>query len=687
MPTSVTAPSHATKSTSLQRLLAPKAIAVIGASPQPDKIGHVLMQNLAEFSGQVAPVHPKATEVLGKPAYRSVADIPYGVDLALLAVPSEATMQVLKDCVKAGVGAAVVYSIDWAETGEAGKKRQDELKSFAAEGGLRLLGPNTSGFVVPGSGLFATFVADITQSVRPGALSIVAQSGGANLSLCFQAQNEGLGVRIGVGLGNSADVGFADALNYLADDDETAVVIVAIEGVADGRGLVSAVERVAQRKPVVAVALGQSDVTEFARSHTGALTGSYRLKRAALTQAGAVVVNNLTELTDAAAALGAVRLAPKESAGVGLVTGQAGPGLLLTDALQMRGVTLPPLPDASRERLAKLLPPLTYQRNPVDTGRPSPTFGDVLRVVKDSPGIDLLTVSLLHEPNAVDAKAVLRGCSPAVLHSQGPIRAMIELRRQLREEGVAVFPTPDRTATAVSALVQDARLRYRKAAAGAVTQPDSVPAFRPRASWDEASAKDLLKELGFRTPERMICNSRDEARAALTRMRPPLAVKLLLAGVAHKTELGGVHLNVRTPEELESALDAIDRTKGALYLLEQMAPSGPELLVAARRDAAFGPIVLVGKGGTDAEVDDDVAIRLAPVSAVEASYMLSELASAKRYRGFRGAAVVDEAELGRLVARLGQLLVAYDDIELVEINPLRVTTSGLFALDAVITGS
>lgn len=676
----------ATTSVSLKRLIAPTSIAVVGASPQPEKIGHVLMRNLEGFAGQVVPVHPKASEVLGRRVYRSVTEIPQPVDLALMAIAPEATAQALRECVTAGVGAAVVFSIGWAETGEAGRKLQDEIRAIAREGGLRLLGPNTSGLVVPHLGVFATFVTDITQTVLPGSLALVAQSGGANLNLCFHAQSEGMGVRLGVGLGNAADVGFADVLDWLAHDEGTSVVALAIEGVADGRALVEAVERLSERRPVVAVSVGRSDVTEFARSHTGALTGSYRLKCAALRQAGAVVVENLTELIDAAASLGAVRLPPLAEAGVGVVTGQAGPGLLLTDALQARGLRVPKLSDEARGRLSQLLPPLTYQRNPVDTGRPAESFGGVVQVVKNAPGIDVLAVSLLHEPQAVDPIAVLKDSGPTVLHSQGPVAAIAELRAKLRSQGIAVLPTPDRAALAVDALVTDARQRHRRTQRKSASGSGPIPANRPGA-WDEANAKDFLEQLGIRSPKRMVCNSRPEAHEALVVMRPPLAVKLLQAGVAHKTELGGVHLNVSTPTQLDAALDAIDKTSGARYLVEQMAPNGPELLVAARRDAAFGPIVVLGTGGTGAEIDDDASIRLAPLDSGEAAHMLSELASAARYRGFRGAPAVDEEMLGHLITRLGDLLVARADIELVEINPLRVTASGLVALDAVITAS
>jgi acetate---CoA ligase (ADP-forming) len=672
---------------SMQRLLAPSAIAVVGASPHPDKIGHVLLRNLADFPGRVEPVHPTATEVLGRRAYPTVAAIPDPVDLALLAIPPEATPKALRDCVDARVGAAVIYSGGWAETGEAGKRLQDELRAIAREGGVRLLGPNTSGFIAPERGIFATFVADLPQVVSPGSLAIVAQSGGVNLSLCFQAQSEGLGVRLGIGLGNAADVSFPDILNWLAHDKGTAVVALAIEGVEDGRALVAAVERLSARRPVVALALGRADVSEFARSHTGALTGSYRLKRAALAQAGAVVVDNLTELVDAASALGAVRLPPLADAGVGVVTGQAGPGLLLMDALLARGLKVPPLSDGARARLRELLPPLTYQQNPVDTGRPTAAFGDVLRTVMQSPGIDVLAVSLLHEPNAVDPEAALKGSGPAVLQSQGPAAAYTELRSRMRRQGVALLPTPDRAAVAVAALAQDARGRFRRADAARDEDKAAITRYRPTGPWDEACAKGLLGELGIRSPERVVCSTRSEARTALARLGAPLAVKLLRAGVSHKTELGGVHLNVSTLAQLESALDAIGKIEGARYLLEKMVPDGPELLAAARRDVVFGPIVVLGSGGVAADLEDDVAIRLAPVGAAQTRWMLSELASAARYRGFRGAPAVDEIELGGVLSRLGDLIVARKDIELVEINPLRVTIKGLCALDAVVAGS
>lgn len=691
------------------RLFAPRSVAVVGASPSAGKIGNVLVRNLAGFGGAIHPVHPTASEVLGRRAYPSVATIPEPVDLALLAIPAEAVPAAVEDCVRASVGGAVIFSGGWAETDVAGRTRQAAVAERAKAGGLRLLGPNTSGFVRPDLGLYATFVADLPSEVRAGGVAVVAQSGGVNLSLCFQLQNEGLGVRFGVGLGNAADVGWADTLEWLADDDGTDVVLLAMEGVADGRALVRVVERVAARRPVVALKVGRNDVSAFARSHTGNLTGSHRITRAALAQAGALVVDSVGELVDAARALSTARLPALDKVGevgIGVVTGQAGPGLLLADALRTHGLAIPPLPEPTKAQLARLLPPLTYQENPVDTGRPSPTFPEVLRTVRAAPAIDLLVVSLLHEPDAVDPAAALAAVAPAILCGQGPAAALDELRPRLAARGIALYPTPERAAFAASVLARDAHRRRQQSLYPKWDAPESslnpnwdAPAlapFSPSTGWDEASAKQLLDALGIRTSERVVCADRSEAHAALARFGGPLVVKVLRADIAHKSEVGGVHLNVRTASELDRALDVIDgigeggatttsdlRTR---YLIERMAPDGPELLVGARRDPAFGPIVLLGAGGIGAELEDDVAVRLAPTTLDETAAMLGELASAWRYRGARGGVAVDEEELARLLASVAAFLDGHAEIAELEINPLRVTAEGLLALDALVVG-
>ncbi len=671
---------------SLTRLFAPRSIAVVGASPSPGKIGNVLLRNLASFQGAVHPVHPTAREVLGRPAYPDVQSIPEPVDLALLVVPPDAVPACLEDCAAASDGGAVIYSGGWGEVGGAGAARQELVRAAAEAAGIRVLGPNTSGFLAPAQGLYATFVADLAEVVTPGPLAIVAQSGGVNLTLCFLARAEGLGVAFGVGVGNASDVGLADALDHAAQLDGVRAIALAIEGVADGRALFEAVARTTPRVPVVALKVGRTDVEAFAKSHTGAMAGSHRVTRAALAQAGAVLVDDLTELIDAARALCASRLPPSATPGVGVVTGQAGPGLLLADALAVRGVSVPPLAPSVVERLGTLLPPLTWQKNPVDTGRPGPTFREVVEVVRRADGIDLLAVNLLHEPDAVDPLAALRGLGPAVVSSAGPADEIARARDRLFASGIPLYPTPERAALAAAALVRDAqgqargRERTHERREGASFPMRDGP--RPT-RWDEALAKDLLESVGIATPRRVVASTRAEAHTAFARLGAPVVVKVLHPSVTHKTEVGGVHVGVRDAASLDRALDAIERTAGARFLVEEQADGGPELLVAARRDPSFGAIVVVGVGGVGVEREDDLVVRLAPLSTEEAGTMLGELKQAWRYRGFRGAPAVNESDLARIVRALGDLVLARDDLAEVEVNPLRVTSRGLVALDAV----
>ncbi len=257
----------------LARLFDPCAVAVIGASASPGKAGNALMRSLESFSRPVYAVNPRAEEVAGRPGYARVNEIPDPVDLALLAVPPQAVEAVLAECAEVGVGAAVVHSGGWAEAGDEGALRQARLSSFARETGMRILRPNTSGFVEPSLGLCASFVRSAAE-LRPGGLAIVAQSGGVNHALAFLADGEGIGIRLGVGLGNAADVSWADVLAHLLADESTRVVALAIEGVVEGRALVDAVEAFSERVPVVALKTGRTDVDAFSRSHTGALTGS-----------------------------------------------------------------------------------------------------------------------------------------------------------------------------------------------------------------------------------------------------------------------------------------------------------------------------------------------------------------------------------------------------------------------------
>jgi acetyltransferase len=345
---------------------------------------------------------------------------------------------------------------------------------------------------------------------------------------------------------------------------------------------------------------------------------------------------------------------------------------------------VPELTTVTQARLAELLPPLTFQRNPVDTGRPGPEFGRVLAAVAVDPGVDVIAGYALHEPEAVDlVAAAQQGRTaevPMILGLGGVGAEVVRARSALLEAGIAVAADPRGVAAATAALLADARVQARGQQPTVCTNaPTGI-----NGAYDEHEAKQLLNRLGIATPPSRACTDRASAHAALSELGGPVAVKILDAAVLHKTEVGGVHLGITTPEGLDAALDRLDAIGAPGYLVEAMAPSGIDLVVGARRDPVFGPVVLLGLGGTTAEVLADVAIRLAPLAPVQAAAMPADLAAHALLTGWRGGPVLDAEELGRVVASLGDLLTANPELEDIEVNPLRLTDDGLIALDAVV---
>ncbi len=672
----------------LAPLFAPRGIAVVGASRDPAKLGAVMARSLAGFPGPVAGVNARDVDPAAG-LFASVADAAAAtgpIDLAVLCVPAAVSAQALTDAAAGGARAALVCSGGYAEAGGPGVGFQADLVAAAADAGVALLGPNTSGFLAPARALTASFVPGAA-AVGAGPVAVVAASGGVNHALAFLLADAGLGVSLAVGLGNAVDVTAADVLAHLAHDPATRAVALHVESVSDGPALVAAVRAATARVPVVALVVGRNDVADFARSHTGALATSWRTTRAALRAAGAVLVDDERALVDAVTALSALRLAPAADPGVGVVTAQAGPGLLHVDGLRGRGVAVPPVGEGTRARLAELLPPLTYQANPVDTGRPGPGFADVLAAVSADPAVDLVSAYALAEPDALDLPAAVRaaGTGPLVVGMGGPPEQVEPQRRALRELGVPALTSPAALTAAVAALVDDARGR----AAAPEPAPEAAPvrpaADRIAADLDEDEAKTLLAGLGVPCPPRRACADRDAAHAALAELPGPLAVKLLDAAVTHKSDVGGVVLGVRDAAALDAALDALEAAGASRFLVESMAPPGVDLIAGATRDPVFGPTVLLGLGGVVAEALADVAVAPAPLAAAAAAGLADELAGRALLDGFRGGPVADRGALGAVLAALGDLLAAHPEVEAVEVNPLRVTAGGLLALDAVLT--
>ncbi len=668
---------------SLTPLFAPRGIIVVGASSTPEKLGAVMAQSLSNYPAPVELVNSRGENGMHTSIADAAAAIPEGPDLAVLCVPAAATARALRESAANGARAALVCAGGFAEAGGPGVEFARQVEAAVRDTGIRLLGPNTSGFFVPRRNLRASFVPGVAE-LEPGSVAVVAASGGVNHVLAFHLQRAGAGVSLAVGIGAGTDISAPDVLDYLISDEQTKAVALHLETVADGPALIDAVSRLSAVKPVVALVVGRNDVSEFAQSHTGALATSWRTTRAVLKQAGAVIVDDENQLVAAVTALAGRRLAPAADPGVGLITGQAGPGLLIADALHSAGVTLPRLAQASQDTIGTLLPPLTFQANPVDTGRPGPGYEKIVAAVASDPTIDVVAVYGLTEPVAdlplAVASSGVADTMPFLIGVDGPDGDLERAKKSAQQHDLPLISGPTSLAHGITALVNDARGQFQRAgaAAGAFTWPAL------EGPWDENRAKELLGALGIATPARRSCSTRAAAQAALSELGGPVAVKLLDAAVLHKTEIGGVHLGVNSPEAMNRALDGLEAAGAREFLVEAMAPSGIDLVVGVRRDPVFGPIAVLGLGGTTAEVFADISIRSAPLSVRVAEGMPGGLQARELLYGFRSGPMLETKELAALLVRLGDALVSNDAIAEIEINPLRLTHDGLVALDAVV---
>jgi acetyltransferase len=676
--------------TGLSPLFAPTGVVVVGASADPAKLGAAMARSLATFPGPVLLVNsrnPDPSAGVHASVAEAVAATGTPADLALFCVPAGATAPAVAEAAAAGVRAAVVCAGGFRESGLSGAGVEAQLSDVVAATGIRLLGPNTSGFLAPPRHLVASFVPG-AGDVPAGPVGVVASSGGMLHAIAFLLAGAGLGVHLGAGIGNGLDVTAADVCAHLAGDPGVRAVALHVEGLADGRSLTDAVARLAERVPVAALVVGRGDVGDLARSHTGVLTPSWRTTRAALRQAGAVLVDDERELVDAVASLSRTRLPAHPDPGVGIVSGQAGPMVLLTDRLRSTGLPVPSLHEETVARLGRLLPPLTYQRNPVDTGRPGETFTEVLATVAADPAVDVLAVVGLLEPDAFDLAGAVRSTRaatdvPVVAVIGGPPAAVAAARAELAAEDVAAYDGGAGAVAGLRALMDDARHRARGGVRGEPVRLVVPHSFRVPSGEDEG--KGLLDWLGLSTPARLACDDRAQAHRALGLLRAPVAVKMLEPVVAHKRRAGGVRLGIVTAGDMDDAVTALDAAGARRYLVEEMAGPGVDLLVGARRDPVFGPVVVLGLGGDEAEALDAVSVRLAPLPEDEAAAMIDELPGAGRPGGWSDH--VDHRAVARAVAALGALVAAVPELDEIEINPLRVTAGGrLTALDVVVAG-
>jgi acetate---CoA ligase (ADP-forming) len=685
---------HLAVTASLRPFFEPKSVAVVGASRRRGSIGGELFRNVlaADFVGAAYPINRDGEPVGGVPAYKSIADLPESVDLAVVCLPGRLALDAAESALASGVKALCVISSGFAEVGAEGRERQVRLLDLVRAHGGRLVGPNCLGIAVPRLGLNATFG---PRPLPPGSIAFSSQSGALGLALLEKASERRLGFSSFVSIGNKADVSSNDLLEWWEDDDETELVLLYLESFGNPQKFARLAQRVARRKPVLALKSGSTEAgARAASSHTAALASSDTAVEALFRQAGVIRAGTLEELVDAAAFLSSQPL--PRGRRVGVLTNAGGLGILCADACAAVGLELPELSEETRAALQPLLPDDASLANPVDllgsaTGE---TFEAVIPALLDDKRLDALIV-LFVPPVVAGADEVAAAIHAAVdgAATDKPVLAVLisghGTPAALREGGssVASFAYPESAARALG--LAAVRAEWLRRPAGTVPPAPDVDVTAARRIveaaldgrsevWLDAEAtRGLLEAYGVPVvPERLV-QTADEAVRAARELGLPVVLKTAAPG-AHKTEQGGIALDLRDENRVRAAAERI----GAPLLAQPMVSGGAELLAGIVQDPVFGPLVAFGPGGVFAELIGAAAFRIAPLTDVDANELVHEGKAGRLVAGFRGARPADERALIDLLHRLSCLAQDIPEVAELDLNPVIALPDGCVAVDA-----
>ena len=673
----------------LEALFEPRSVAVLGVSRNPAKLGFRLLENVKAggYAGAVYPVNPSGEAILGYATVPRVDDVPRDTDLALVSLPAAAVPGAIMSLATRGVRAAVILSSGFGEVDEEGRGMQARLLATARAAGLRLVGPNCMGVYSAPARLNGTYFWDLPAA--PGGIGIVSQSGAYGGLIFRYLGTRGLGVARFVSIGNQADVDVAEALEYLVDDPATTLIACFVEALRDGRRFVRAASLAAGRKPVVVLKGGRSDAgRRAAGSHTGSLAGSYDVFRAACLHARVVLAEETEEFFDAIETLATIGPRRPAAPRVAVLTVSGGPSVVAADTAERIGLVVPALSDAVRARLRAVLPSFAAVGNPVD-----------LTPQVDGEAIAPAVRAVLEEPDIAGAIAVNVGLDiprfadaivDAARATGKPVVAFTAdapgISAAFRAGGVPVFPSPERAVRAWRALWQ-----ARPAAPSVAARGARLPEFLVRALHDTdgplayAHARALLEAYGVRFCRERTARSAEDAVAAATSLGYPVVLKADARGLTHKTEAGGVVLDVRDADGVRQAWAALtSRTGTGRVIVQESVGPGVELLLGARHDDLFGPVVVLGSGGVLTEVMQDVSVRVAPASDDALAEMLDEGSRPRLLAGPRGLPPVDRQALLALVRSLSDLVASEPRVRELDINPVIAAGGDLIAVDALV---
>jgi acetyltransferase len=695
----------------LEYFFAPKSVAVIGATDREGSVGRTVLANLinGKFQGKVYGVNPHRSEVLGHPCHANIAAVPEKVDLAVVVTPAPTVPAVIRQCVDAGARSAIVISAGFRERGPEGAKLEQQIQAELRRGAMRLVGPNCLGMMNPSLGLNATFAEGIA---RKGNVAFLSQSGALLTAILDWSLEEQVGFSAIISTGSMLDVSWGDLISFFGEDAQTQSILLYMESISDAQTFLSAAREVTLRKPIIVIKAGRSEAASHAaKSHTGALTGSDEVFEAAFRRCGVLRVQNISDLFYMAEVLGKQPrpLGPRLT----ILTNAGGPGVLATDALIATGGELAPLSKGSTDAFNKILPSHWSHNNPIDIlGDADPErYARAMKVAIEDPNGDGLLV-ILAPQGMTDPAHVADRLKPYAKCNAKPVLAswmggkgVAEGEAILNNAGIPTFAYPDTAARAFNYMWRYSyNLRGLYETPTMADQPEAGEPTRRkveevlqrvaasgRSLLTEIESKEVLALYGISTVQTSLARSGEEAAALAQKFGFPVVVKLHSETVTHKTDVGGVKLNLGNGEAVREAFQTIQLSVTAnagagAFLGVTVQPmvrrDGYELILGSSVDALFGPVILFGSGGQLVEVYRDRALALPPLNTTLAQRMMEQTRIFEALKGVRGRAAVDIPLLKQVLVRFSQLVVEQRRIKEVDINPLLTSPEGVLALDA-----
>lgn len=703
----------------LEHVLDAASVAVVGASKKETKRGYQAIKTLIEekFEGQVYPVNPKEESILGLRCYAKVSDIEDPVDVVLITTPAPTIPEILEDCGKKGVAGAVIIAGGFGELGKEGRKLEGRIVEIARKNSIRIIGPNTSGMMNLKRNLNLVGLKDVPK----GRIALICQSGNMALSLITEASIKSQqGFSYYVGVGNEADLKFHEYLEFFQEDPGTTAILMYVEGMRDGRRFLQQAYQTTRKKPIVMLKSGRSATGKLsAGSHTGALAGISEVATTAFKRAGIIVIENSDELFPAAETLASLPHIGNNR--IAILADGGGHATIAADQLTDLGVNIPPLDEKIQKRLHRILPPGASVRNPVDIAggadeNPA-VFADCAEILLHDAHIGgLLIVGLFGGYNIRFAeslafveedaahrmgKLVRNAHKPIIVHSLYNYAKPHSLDL-LRYYGIPVYDSLEVACKCIASLSQYGHYLHSYHAKekftfskGRKSRRRGREIFRKareenRDALFEHEAKQLIGLHGAPVSEGHLVHSAEEAVAAAARFDEPVALKIVSPDILHKTDAGGVRLNLKTPDKVRKAYNEI--VKGAKrydpnanvsgILVEAMMHEGLEVIIGTKIDDQFGPVIMFGIGGIMVELLNDVVFRVLPISERSARRMIEEIRSVELLNGFRGKPPVDKRAIKELLLAVSEIVGSYDDIQEIDLNPVIVYEQGLSIADA-----